>query len=279
MCQVLGVSRSGYYAWRTRTPSAREMANQSLVEQIKQIHAATFQVYGSPRMHQELQAQGYACSPNRVARLMRQAGICAKTTRRYKGTTQRDPTHAVAANVLDQQFWAEAPNQRWLCDLSYIPTREGWLYLACVLDLYSRRIVGWAMNDHMSSQLVHDALRMALRTRRPAPRLLHHSDRGSQYTATDYQALLRDHAFISSMSATGNCYDNAPMESFFGTLKREWVHHHDYHTRQEATTSIFFYIESFYNRRRRHSALGYLSPLEFEAQFHQSSTLALCPSV
>ena len=271
LCQVLGVSRSGYYRWRKRPASARQMANQRLVEQIKRVHTASQARYGSPRIYHDLKAQGVACSRNRVARLMQRYQIRAHGARRYKGTTKRDPAHSVHPNRLAQQFTAGRPNQIWLSDISYIRTREGWLYLAAILDLYSRRIVGWAMRDQMTSALVEEALHMALGQRRPPPGLLHHSDRGSQYTGQPYQSLLQAHQFQVSMSATGNCYDNAPMESFFASLKRELVYQRTYHTRAEARLDIFCYIETFYNRQRRHSALDYLSPIAFEERPRSSS--------
>jgi putative transposase len=259
MCQVLNVSSSGYYAWRKRPVSAREMANQALVEQIKVVHAENREIYGSPRIYQKLKKQGVACSENRVARLMR----------RYKTTTKRNKAHAVAPNVLQRNFAADQPNQKWLADITYIPTLEGWLYLAVVFDLYSRRVVGWAMSDRMTKNLTISALRMALLQRRPAPGLIHHSDQGSQYTDRTYQALLKMHGIRVSMNGVGTWYDNAPMESFFATLKTELVHHSVYHARDQARIDLFDYIESFYNRRRLHSALDYLSPDVFEQCYHQ----------
>jgi len=265
MCRVLGVSRSGYYAWRQRPVSAREMANQQLTEQIKQIHQQSDQTYGSPRIQAELADQGVQCGHNRVARLMRQAELQPKQKGKFKVTTT-DSAHdePVAPNRLNQDFSASRPNEKWLADITYIPTDEGWLYLAAVLDLYSRRIVGWAMADTLHRQLTLDALWMALETRQPLPGLLHHSDRGSQYASADYQAVLTKFEMQASMSRKGNCYDNAPMESFFASLKTERVHHRHYRTRTEAKTDIFEYIERFYNRFRRHSALNYLCPVVFE---------------
>ena len=277
MCRVLQVSRSGYYAWSHRPMNARKMANHTLVEQIKQVHAASYATYGSPRVYHELKAQGVVCSENRVARLMQQTGLCARQVKRYRTTTRANPAHPVAPNLVAQRFSATYPNETWLTDISFIPTQEGWLYLAAILDLFSRRIVGWAMAPQMTSTLVTTALQMAVQHRQPPAGLLHHSDRGSQYTAQPYQNLLQHHQMQLSMSRTANCYDNAPMESFFGTLKREWVHHRRYTTRAEAKTDLFFYIETFYNRRRRHSSLGYRSPAAFEDAYHQHSTLSLCP--
>jgi len=265
MCRVLKVSRSGYYAWCQRPVSEREMANQKLTEQIEEIHQESRQTYGSPRIHAELADQGVQCGHNRVARLMRQAGLRAKQKRKFKVTTT-DSTHnyPVAPNRLDQDFQASRPNEKWAGDITYIATAEGWLYLAAVMDLYSRRIVGWAMGDTLARSLPLAALQMALETRQPPPGLLHHSDRGSQYASEDYQAVLTKYQIQGSMSRAGNCYDNAPIESFFGTLKTELVHHRHYATRAEAKTDIFEYIEVFYNRFRRHSALDNLCPVVFE---------------
>jgi transposase InsO family protein len=265
MCRVLGVSRSGYYAWRQRPASAREMANQALSQQIKEIHQQSGQTYGSPRIQAELADKGVQCGHNRVARLMQQAELQAKQSRKFKvTTTNSNHDYPVAPNRLNQDFSASKANQKWLTDITYIPTDEGWLYLAAVLDLYSRRIVGWAMRDSLHRQLVIDAFLMAVETRQPPPGLLHHSDRGSQYASDEYQALLTKFGMQASMSRKGNCYDNAPMESFFGSLKTEWVHHRHYRTRAEAKTDIFEYIEVFYNRFRRHSALAYQCPVVFE---------------
>jgi putative transposase len=269
MCKVLNVSSSGYYAWRKRPVSAREMANQQLLEKIEVVHTESQETYGSPRVYHELKAQGVACSENRVARLMRLHHIRAKQTKRYKVTTRRNKAHPVAPNLLKRNFVAQRPDQIWLADITYIPTLEGWLYLATILDLYTRRIVGWAMSDRMTSDLTKSALEMAISQRQPDPGLIHHSDQGSQYTDGTYQALLKDHGIRASMNGVGSWYDNAPMESFFGTLKSELVHHYAYHTRDEAKADLFFYIEAFYNRRRLHSALDYLSPEAYEQLFCQ----------
>lgn len=273
LCQVLEVSPSGYYAWRNRPVSQREMANQQLLAKIKAVHAASHETYGSPRVYRELKADGVSCSENRVARLMRKHDIQAKQVKRYKRTTRANDAHPVAPNLLDGDFTAERPDRRWVADISYIWTQEGWLYLAVILDLFSRRIVGWALSSRLTSPLVEDALKMAIQQRRPGPDLIHHSDRGSQYTGEAYQQLLKNNNIQVSMSSTGNCYDNAAMESFFGTLKVEWVHHRRYQTRDEARTDIFFFIEVFYNRRRRHSTLGYLSPEAFEQDYHKTVSL------
>jgi putative transposase len=277
MCQVLNVSPSGYYTWRDRPVSAREMANRELVKKIEAVYNDSYETYGSPRVYRELKTQGVACSENRVARLMRLRGLRAKQVRRYKSTTKRNKKHPVAPNVLKRDFRADRPDQKWLTDITYIPTREGWLYLAAVLDLYARRIVGWAMSGRMTAALTISALKMATRERGPGAGLIHHSDQGSQYTDGTYQALLKDRGFQVSMNGVGTWYDNAPMESFFGTLKSELVHHRVYHTRDEARTDLFFYIEAFYNRRRRHSSLDYLSPEAYEQLYHKQHELRLIP--
>ena len=269
MCKVLHVSRSGYYAWRTRPVSAREMANRELANKIEAVYNDSDSTYGSPRIHRELQGQGVVCGKNRIARLMLLRNLCAKQHKRYRATTKRNRAHRVAPNLLKRNFTAERPDQTWLSDITYIPTQEGWLYLAAVLDLYARRIVGWAMSDRMTSDLTLTALRMALRQRQPRLALLHHSDQGSQYTDGQYQALLKEYGIQVSMNGAGTWYDNAPMESFFGTLKCERVHHLVYHTHDEARTDLFYYIEGFYNPRRRHSSLDYMSPADYEKQYYQ----------
>lgn len=268
LCRVLAVSSSGYYAWRRRPTSQREMANEMLLEAIRRAYDASLGTYGSPRIHAELKEQ-LPCSRNRVARLMKKHQIVARQKRRYKQTTRANAAHPVAANLLAGDFTATAPNEKWAADITYIPTQEGWLYLAAVLDLFSRRIVGWAMSARMTSELVLDALEMALRARRPAAGLIHHSDRGSQYTGSPYQQRLKENQLQVSMSGTGNCYDNAPAESFFGSLKMEWLFQTQHETRAQARTDVFFYIEAFYNRQRRHSTLGYLSPAAFEALYYE----------
>lgn len=273
LCQVLQVSRSGYYAWRKRPLSKREMANQSLVGQIQAIHQESLETYGSPRIYSELLQRGIGCSQNRVARLMQRHGIRARQSRRFKVTTKANRKHPIAPNLLKRRFVATQPDEKWLADISYIYTREGYLYLAAVMDLFSRRIVGWAMAARMDSDLVLSALRMALTQRCPVHTLLHHSDQGSQYTGNAYQQLLHDHHIQVSMNGRGAYFDNAPMESFFGTLKQELVYHRRYRTRDEARSDIFFYLEAFYNRRRRHSALDYLSPDDFERAFFNKPLL------
>lgn len=266
MCHVLAVSESGYYAWRKRAPSQRQRDNERLTEQICQAYEQGRQVYGSPRIHAELRAQGIVCGKHRVERLMRQAGLRAIQKRRRVCTTDSQHSDPVAPNLLQRDFTAPAPNRKWLTDITAIWTAEGWLYLAVVLDVYSRPIVGWAMAAHREESLVEAALWMALGRRHPAEELLHHSDRGSQYTSLAYQAVLAQFQIQVSMSGKGDCYDNAMMESFFSSLKTECVNRQAYQSRAEAKGSIFEWIEVFYNRQRRHSSLAYQSPAAFEQQ-------------
>jgi putative transposase len=263
MCRVLRVSVSGYYAARGRPPSARTERQTALTARIWTIHAASRDTYGAPRVHVELTAQGIPCSKNTVARLMRQARIVPKTVRRFRVTTDSRKTKA-APNLLGRLFTAAQPNRCWLTDITFIPTRAGWLYLAVIIDLHSRAVVGWAMRERMDRQLAMDALGMALDRRGAAPDILH-SDRGSLYAMAEYRALLLHHGIRQSMSRKADCWDNAPMESFFHTLKTELVMHCDYRTREQARSSLFEYMEVFYNRQRRHSTLDYASPLAFEA--------------
>jgi len=265
LCDVLGVSPAGYYAWRSRPESRRSAANRDLVDDIRRVHRDTRGRYGSPRIHVELKAQGRGASRGRIERLMRRHGIRAIMPRpRRVRTTDSRHDLPIAPNLLDRNFIATAANQIWLADITYIETDQGWLYLAAVMDLYSRRIVGWAMADHLRADLPLAALRMAISAQRPSAGLIHHSDRGVQYASTDYRKLMQSAGLRASMSRKGDCYDNAPMESFFHTLKTELVHHWHYATRAEATRDIFAYIEGFYNRTRRHSAIGYISPIEME---------------
>jgi transposase InsO family protein len=266
LCSAVEVSRSGYYAWRRRRESERARSNRVLLEAIGEIYEGSRRVYGAPRIHHELVVRGHGCGRHRVARLMRRNGLEARRRRRFRITTRAAHGATAAPNVLAQRFTVAAPNRAWVADLTYVPTREGWLYLAVMLDLFSRRVVGWATDATMTRQLVIDALQVALGQRAVTPGLVHHSDRGSQYASNDYQVLLQRHGVEASMSGRGNCYDNAVAESFFHTLKTELVHRMRFGTRRDAHAAIFEYIEGFYNRRRRHSALGYKTPLEFEEE-------------
>jgi putative transposase len=264
LCQTLEVSPAGYYAWRQRPTSARQQRRAALAVEIRAIHAEVKARYGSPRIHAELNARGQGCCVNTVAKLMRDAGIAAKTARKFRCTTDSNHDLPVADNILDRHFDPAAPNASWVADITYVPTREGWLYLAAVEDLYSRRVVGWSMADHLESRLVVDALEMAVQQRWPDEGLLAHSDRGSQYASEHYRRLLAHNGIECSMSRRANCWDNAPMESFFASLKKELVHDADFATRAEARGAIFEYIEVFYNTKLRHSSLGYVSPAEYE---------------
>jgi transposase InsO family protein len=264
MCRVLGVSRSGYYAWRSRGQSQRAKANARLLVRIREEYQLSRKTYGSPRIHAALQGKGVTCSRKRVARLMHLDHIAArKAHRRLPRTTQRNPDAMPAPNLLNQDFSSPAPDRKWVSDITYIDTAEGWLYLASVLDLFSRRVVGWAMDEHMEASLVQQAWNMAVLQRQPSSGLLHHSDQGSQYTSEVYQQSLAVYNCQVSMSRSGNCFDNAAMESFFSTLKTECARD-QFATRTQARMAIFEYIEGWYNRQRSHSALGYLSPAEFE---------------
>ena len=264
MCQLLRVTRSGYYAWRPEKRDLREAENLLLLEQIRSEFKSSRRTYGSPRIQVALQRKGVGCGRHRVARLMRREGISPQKRHKWHPlTTQRQPGVIPAPNRLNQDFSASAANQKWVSDFTYIDTAEGWLYLATVLDLFSRKVVGWAMSEQMDTALVDTALHMAVQVRRPAGNLLHHSDQGSQYTSMAYQSSLSSANIQLSMSRVGNCYDNAVAESFFGTLKAECVTG-QFSTRSLARTEIFEYIEVWYNRQRLHSTLGYLSPAEFE---------------
>ena len=265
-CKNLGVSRSGYYAWLGRGVSARKKEDERLTTKIEQIFRQSRQSYGSPRVAAALRRQGYACSENKVARLMHQAGLVARKRKKRRQEYTAEPAGQVVENVLDQKFEAERINQKWVSDITYIRTREGWLYLAGILDLYSRSIVGWSMSEQNDAQLVCSALEMALLHRRPTGVVLCHSDQGCQYTSKHFQDFLKARQIIASMSRKGNCYDNAVMESFWATLKKETDISRVYHSKEEARSVIFSYVEEFYNRVRLHSALGYRSPAEYEQQ-------------
>ena len=268
MCRVLGVSRSGFYAGGKRAVSARARRDEELRAQVRVIHQASRRTYGSPRVHAELREQGQRCGRKRVARLMRQEGLRVKGRRRFRpATTDSKHSHRVAGNVLARCFAVTQigeVNRVWAGDITYLPTREGWLYLAVILDLASRRVVGWSMKRTLEASLAIDALSMALEARCPASGLTHHSDRGVQYAALDYQEMLARHQIIPSLSRRANCYDNAVVESFFATLEWELVERSEWATRDAARVAIFDYIECWYNRQRRHSSLGYLSPTEYE---------------
>jgi transposase InsO family protein len=264
MCRVLEVSVSGYYAWLKRLPSQHSREDAHLAEHVKTVFQANRRVYGSPRVHAELQAQGITCARKRVARLMREQGLFAQRPRHRTITTKSEPDAQVAPNVLQRDFRAHQPNSKWVADTTYIWTAEGWLYLAVVLDLFSRMVVGWSMAAVQDATLVVQALHMAIARRRPQAGLLHHTDRGSTYTSESYQALLQQEGMRASMSRTADCYDNAAMESFFHSFKGECIDGQSFQTRAQARSVTFDYIETFYNRTRRHSTLRYLSPLAYE---------------
>jgi transposase InsO family protein len=271
LCKILAVSRSGYYAWEERGPSARAAEDEKLAVQIAAIHKASGDRYGSPRVHAELAVQGIAVSRKRVARLMAELGLESVRKRPYKATTDSKHALPVAENILDRKFDVDAPNVAWVTDITYVWTAEGWLYVAAILDLFSRRAVGLAMSERIDRALVLDAFRDAVGRRVPNVGLVHHSDRGSQYASGDYQDALDDLGVVCSMSRKGNCWDNAVAESFFATLKTELVYKRRFATRAEAREAIFDFVEVFYNRRRRHSTLGYLSPIDFEIKFVENN--------
>ena len=266
LCKALNVSRSGYYDWAKRKPSQREQETRYLSHDIARVFSESRQTYGVPRIRKALAAQGKSHGKARISKLMKAQGLKAKATRRFKVTTNSQHTRAVFPNILAQSFNPSQPNQAWCADITYFPTKEGWLYLATVIDLYSRMIIGWSMGTSLQTKLIEDALQMALWKRKPSKGkgLIHHSDRGSQYCSEAYQAMLNQHGIICSMSSSGNCYDNAVMESFYHTLKVEMLYGQTYSTREQAKQSIFDYIEVFYNRQRLHSSLGYQSPMNFE---------------
>jgi len=264
MCRILGVSSSGYYGRIQRQPCPGQLRRRSLAQAAAVSYFASHRIYGYRKVHEDLIEEGIFCCQETVRRIMRDMGLYSRIKRKFVVTTHSDPTLSVAENLLDRDFTATAPNRKWVADITYIPTKQGWLYLAVVLDLFSRRIVGWSMNDTIDSRLVQAAMTMALLHRRPEAGLLHHSDRGVQYAAEDFQDLLETHKVTCSMSRKGNCWDNACVESFFGKLKSEWVKHKIYETHDDAKKDIFNYIEVFYNRKRRHASLGNVSPVGYE---------------
>ncbi|WP_207707135.1 IS3 family transposase [Heliorestis acidaminivorans] len=271
MCYYLELSRSNYYAWINRKPSLRQKDDAQILELIKESHQASKGIYGLDKILADVREQRQ-CSRKRVNRLMKENGICSIRRRKYKATTNSNHSMPVAENLLNQDFEVNAPNKVWVCDISYLPTEEGWDYLATVKDLYHKEIVGWAMNSTMTRELVIEALQNAINKHRPHEGLIHHSDRGSQYCSRDYQALLAKHNMRPSMSRKGNCYDNAPAESFFGTIKSEMIYLHKFKTRKEARKAVFEYIEIFYNRKRRHQNLNYLSPIEYLKKYKLSTS-------
>ncbi len=275
LCRVLGVSRKAFYAWAERGPSTHQRTDQQLLEQITQIHRDSRGTYGAPRVHAELREQGVRVARKRIARLMRTHGLVGCHRHRRRGLTRRDPAATPAPDLVGRLFDPGAPDRTWYADISYIPTQEGWLYLAAVLDGYSRKVIGWAMADHLRAELAVDALQMALDRRQPAQGLIHHSDRGSQYTAGVYTKALEAAGARRSMGHVATCFDNAVAESLFATLKTELVHTRTWPTRQAARTAIYEYLEVFYNRRRRHSSLGYLSPTEYERRYQQQHPATL----
>jgi transposase InsO family protein len=267
LCEQLEVSRPGYYAWLHRPPSKRRCRDAELGAEVAEIHAENRRIYGSPRVHHELKVRGRKVGRKRVARIMRERGIVGKRRRRFRITTDSNHTRPIAPNVLNRNFSTTAPDLAWVGDITYIWTREGWLYLAVLIDLFSRRVVGWAMKEQMTTDLVLDALGMAVANRRPPRGLVQHTDRGSQYASAGYVGTLAAHGMVQSMSRRGNCWDNAVAESFFASLKHDLVFHADFATRAGSISAIFEYIEVFYNRRRRHSYLGYATPSDFESRF------------
>ena len=264
LCRMLGVSKSGYYAWRSRPPSERRRRDAVLIEKIRQIHSRSRETYGYPRVHAELRSLGVKCGRRRIARLMRAEGLWGCVRGKKRRTTRRDPRAAPAPDLLRGDFVAGQPNRVWLADITYIPTREGFLYFAFILDTHSRRIVGWSMDSHMRTELVVDALEMAVWRRKPSAGLVHHSDRGVQYTAISFGKRLEEVGIVPSMGRTGTALDNAMAESFIATLKTELVHRRRFPDREVARSAIFEYLEGFYNRRRLHSALSYQSPMSYE---------------
>jgi len=274
MCKVLQVSTSGYYSGLMRKPSAQQKRRQDIAQAAAHSYFESNGIYGYRKVHQDLLEANIVCCEETCRRIMRNIGLYSRVRRKFVLTTDSDHQMAIAENLLDRDFTATTPNQKWVADITYIPTGQGWLYLACVMDLYSRRIVGWAMSEHIDSALVVSAMNMALLQRKPGAELLHHSDRGSQYASGYFQDLLDGNRVICSMSRKGNCWDNACMESFFGSLKTEWLGDKKYRTREEAKNDIFNYIEMFYNRKRKHAALGYFSPAAYEELYEMKQKQA-----
>lgn len=264
LCRILGISRSGYYHWLSRDPSVRQQTDHHLTEKIRAIHHKSHETYGTLRVWQQLKSEAINCGRDRIARLRREAGLQTRRRKRFKVTTFSRYTPGIAPNLLARQFMIDLPNKAWVGDVTFIPTREGWLYLATMIDLYSRKVVGWSMSDRNNITLACSALEMAIETRKPPSGLIHHTDRGNLYTSYKYQEILKTHQMIPSMSRKGDCYDNAVAESFFASLKNEWVFYKDYKTRREAKTDLFKYIEIFYNRQRLHQTLGYQTPEQCE---------------
>jgi transposase InsO family protein len=274
LCRVMRVSRSGFYAWRGRPAPRRAIENEALGNRISEIHERTRGAYGVPRVHAELKEQGLAIGRNRVARIMCGRGLSGRRKRPFRITTDSKHSFPIAPNLLERDFTAATPNRVWVTDMTYILTREGWLYLAAIIDLFSRRVVGWSMSDRIDTQLAISALQMALKSRKPERGLVHHSDRGCQYASEAYQRVLRANGIVGSMSRKGDCWDNAVAESFFGSLKNEWLLHADFKTRKEARSAVFEYIEGFYNLRRRHSHNGFRSPAQREGDSNFNSEAA-----
>lgn len=271
MCELFGVSQSAYYDWQTRPESQRSAEDRRLSEKIKQSHEDSRKIYGARRIREDLLSDGETVSRTRVDRLMKEQGLASRTKRKFKATTNSDHSQPVAPNLLNREFDVKRPDTVYTGDITYIPTDEGWLYVAVLIDLYSRTVVGWAMSERMTAPLVNDALMMAMWKRKPAAGLMVHSDRGSQYASDLYQRTITRNGFICSMSRRGNCWDNAPSESFFHTLKTELTHHRRYRTREEAKQDIFEYIEVFYNRQRRHSSLGYQTPFAYDGAYQKAA--------
>ena len=267
MCRKLQVSTSGFYDWSDRQPSQRQQRRDKITQAAARSYFESHRIYGYRKVWEDLAEQEITCCPETVRRVLRELGLFSRTKRKFVATTDSNHSQPVAENLLERDFTATAPNQKWLTDITYISTKEGWLYLAAVLDVFSRKVVGWSMSERIDTELVKSALQMATTQRSPEPGLLHHSDRGVQYASDAYQGVLDDLGIVCSMSRKGDCWDNAMMESFFGSLKTEWVYGKDYQTREEAKQDLFKYIELFYNRQRRHAALGYISPAEFERRY------------